>query len=100
MKGANVLEWIQIKQGEDSMKNYLYNADIGTFEIRQVSHELYQLWIMEEMLGDYATPEEAAADVAAFNTDYPEWDKLENELENVPETLEAWSKVTGETPEA
>jgi len=82
------------------MKNYLYNADIGTFEIRQVSHELYQLWLEEEMLGEYADAAEAAADVAAFNTDYPEWDKLENEIENVPATLGDWASVTEETPEA
>ena len=82
------------------MKNYLYNADIGTFEIRQVSHELYQLWIEEEMLGEYASAEEAAADVAAFETDYPEWDKLENEVENVPAALSEWARVTEETPRA
>ena len=73
------------------MKNYLYNADIGTFEIRQVSHELYQLWLEEEMLGEYADAAEAAADVA---------DKLENEIENVPATLGDWASVTEETPEA
>jgi len=82
------------------MTNYLYNADIGTFEIRQAGHELYQLWIGEEMLGEYDSAETAAADVAAFNTDYPEWDMLENEVENVPVTLDAWARVTEETPEA
>jgi hypothetical protein len=81
------------------MKSYLYNADIGAFEIRQVSHERYQLWIEEEMLGEYASAEEAAADVAAFETDYPEWDKLENEIENAPKSLDDWTKVAEETPE-
>jgi len=80
------------------MKNYLYNADIGTFEIRKLSHERYQLWLDEEMLGEYASAEEAAADVAGFNTDYPEWDKLKNELQNVPLTLDDWARVGEETP--
>lgn len=82
------------------MKNYLYNADIGTFEIVKTGHERFQLWLGEELLGEYADAGEAAADVAAFNTDYPEWDKLENEVENVPATLDEWTAVTEETPEA
>jgi len=82
------------------MKNYLFNADIGTFEIRKLSHELYQLWIGEEMIGEYESAEKAAGDVASFNTDYPEWDRLENEYENVPHTLEDWTPVAEETPEA
>jgi len=80
------------------MKNYIYNADIGTFEIRQKSHLLYQLWIGEEMLGEYANAELAALDVAGFNTDYVEWDKLENELENVPTNLDQWAAVIEEVP--
>jgi hypothetical protein len=82
------------------MRNYLFNADNGTFEIRQSGHERYQLWIGEEMLGEYESPEKAAGDVASFNTDYPEWDRLENEYENVPRTLAEWAPVTEETPEA
>lgn len=46
------------------MKNYIYNTDIGTFEIRQKGHLLYQLWIEEELLGEYASAELAATDVA------------------------------------
>ncbi len=80
------------------MKNYIYNADIGTFEIRQMSHLLYQLWIEEELLGEYASAELAAADVAGFETNYVEWDKLENELENVPTKLSQWTAVTEESP--
>jgi hypothetical protein len=82
------------------MSSYLFNADIGTFEIRPVAHERCQLWIGEEMLGEYESAEKAAADVAAFNTDYPQWDKLENEYENVPRTLADWTPVTEEIPEA
>ena len=80
------------------MKNYIYNTDIGTFEIRQTGHLLYQLRIGEELLGEYATPELAAEDVAGFETNYIEWDKLENELENVPSSLAQWASVTEETP--
>jgi len=80
------------------MKNYIYNADIGTFEIRQTNHLLYQLWIEEELLGEYASAELAAEDVAGFETNYVEWDKLENELENVPANLSQWTAVTEEAP--
>ena len=80
------------------MKRYIYNSDIGTFEIRQMSHLLYQLWIEEELLGEYASAELAAEDVARFDTDYVEWDKLENELRNVPANLSKWSTVTEEAP--
>ncbi|WP_345986638.1 hypothetical protein WCX49_05810 [Sulfurimonas sp. HSL-1656] len=82
------------------MRNYLFNTDIGTFEIRQAGHERYELWIEEEMLGEYESPEKAAEDVAAFNTDYPEWDRLENEYSNVPAGLDDWSSVTETIPEA
>ncbi|TET86947.1 MAG: hypothetical protein E3J96_06435 [Sulfurovum sp.] len=80
------------------MKSYIYNADIGTFEIRQKSHMLYQLWIEEELLGKYGSAELAAADVAGFDTDYVEWDQLENELENIPANLAQWATVTEEAP--
>ena len=80
------------------MKRYIYNADIGTFEILQTGHLLYQLWIEEELLGEYESAEMAALDVAGFDTDYVEWDKLENELENVPTNLAQWTAVTEEIP--
>lgn len=80
------------------MKSYRYNSSIGTFEIRQTEHLRYELWIEEEMLGFYESPEAAALDVATFNTDYTEWDRFENELENFPKNLNDWSKVTEESP--
>jgi hypothetical protein len=80
------------------MKNYMYNADIGTFEIRQTGHLLYQLWMEEELLGEYESAELAVTDVAEFDTDYVEWDKLENELENVPANLSQWTAITEEAP--
>lgn len=80
------------------MKRYIYNTDIGTFEIRQTGHLLYQLLIEEELLGEYASAEMAAEDVAGFDTDYVEWDKLENELKNVPISLAQWTIITEEAP--
>ena len=80
------------------MKRYIYNSDIGTFEIRQTGHLRYQLRIEEELLGEYANADLAAADVAGFDIGYVEWDKLENELENVPDNLSKWSIVTEEEP--
>lgn len=80
------------------MKRYIYNTDIGTFEIRQTGHLLYQLLIEEELLGEYASAEMAAEDVAGFDTDYVEWDKLENELKNVPISLAQWAVITEEAP--
>ena len=80
------------------MKDYICNVDIGTFEIRQIGHKLYQLWINEEMLGEYESAEKAADDVANFDTDYVEWDKLENGCENYPRILDDWLSITEEAP--
>jgi hypothetical protein len=80
------------------MENYIYNSDVGTFEIVQKGHLQYELWINEELLGKYQTADQAAEDVAAFNTDYVEWDRFKNELENVPKSLTEWTAVSEETP--
>jgi len=80
------------------MKNYIYNADLGTFNIRQTGQLRYQLWINEELLGEYESAELAAIDVAEFDTDYVEWDELENKLENVPANLSQWTAIKEETP--
>lgn len=80
------------------MKRYIYNSDIGRFQIRQTGHLRYQLWIKEELLGEYANADFAAEDVAGFDTGYVEWDKFENKLENVPLNLSEWTPVTEEVP--
>ncbi len=80
------------------MKEYIYNTNIGTFDIRKTDKFRYQLWIKEEMLGEYENAELAARDVAEFNTDYVEWDTLENKLENIPASLSQWTAVKEETP--
>lgn len=81
------------------MKMYIYNSDVGRFEIRQIGHKRYDLWIKEEMIGTYESAEHAAEDVANFNTDYVEWDRFRNELENFPATLSEWAEIKEENPE-
>lgn len=81
------------------MQNYSYNSEIGTFEIREFAHERYELWIKDELLGVYLSPEFAASDVANFDTDYPEWDRFKNELENFPSALSEWNKSEEESPQ-
>ncbi len=81
------------------MRTYTYNSDIGTFEIKPLGHERYELWLDEELLGSYESAEFAAQDVANFNTDYPEWDRFKNELQNFPSDLSQWTEVKEELPE-
>ena len=80
------------------MRIYEFNADLGTFGIRQRGHARYELWLEEEMLGSYESPESAALDVSAFNTGFNEWDTLENEVTNYPQDLTQWAKVEEESP--
>jgi hypothetical protein len=77
---------------------YIFNTDLGAFEITNAHpsnhhHRMYELWLEDEKLGEYATAEEAAADVAGFNTGYVEWDNLESDGVRVPETIGAWTEV-------
>ncbi len=81
------------------MRIYEYNTGIGTFEIRQVGHARYELWIEDEQLGSYESPEAAAADVAAFDTGYLEWDRFENEERPFPIDLGHWADVREASPE-
>ena len=80
------------------MQNYIYNSDVGAFEIVHKGHLKYELWVGEELLGEYESAELAAEDVANFNTDYVEWDRFKNELENFPKSLADWTVVSEETP--
>lgn len=80
------------------MQIYQYNSPAGIFEIRQTGHLRYELWIKDEMLGSYVNPGDAAMDVAAFDTGYVEWDRLENELEDIAKTLDDWTEVTEASP--
>lgn len=84
---------------EAKMLTYTYNADIGTFEIKQTGHKRYELWINDEILCTYENAEFAAQDVARFNTGYTEWDRWENELENYPTNLSEWTQIEEESQE-
>lgn len=81
------------------MHTYIFNTDLGTFEITNAHvnnhhHRVYELWLEDEKIGEYATAQDAAADVAAFNTGYVEWDNLESDGIEVPATLSEWTEVT------
>lgn len=75
------------------MATYVYNTDLGTFEITNHHHRGYELWLEDEKIGEYATAEDAAMDVANFNTGYLEWDDMESELHRVPASVTHWTKV-------
>lgn len=76
------------------MHIYTLNTDIGTFEITNyLHHGHYDLFLEDEKLGEYADAEEAAADVAAFNTGHPEWDQLESDALDIPQSLSQWREV-------
>lgn len=81
---------------EIAMDIYTYNADVGTFEIKQTGHKRYELWINDEILGSYENAEFAAQDVARFNTGYTEWDRWENELQDFPSDLSEWTQIKEE----
>ncbi len=78
------------------MNMYIYNSDVGRFEIRWIGHKRYELWIKEELLGSYDSAENAAEDVANFNTDYIEWDRFRNKLETFPTSLNEWAEIKEE----
>ncbi|WP_345971335.1 MULTISPECIES: hypothetical protein [Sulfurimonas] len=83
------------------MHSYIFNTDLGTFEITNGRHHrMYELWLENEKLGEYATAAEAADDVATFNTGYIEWDDLESEAIRVPAGIEAWREVKEQTLES
>jgi hypothetical protein len=86
------------------MHTYVFNTDLGTFEITNIRpsnhhHRTYELWLGDEKIGEYATAQEAAQDVAAFNTGYVEWDSLESDAMRVPGNIKGWTEVTADARE-
>ena len=80
------------------MHTYIFNTDVGTFEITNMHptnhhHRTYELWIEDEKLGEYLSAQDAAEDVAAFNTGFAEWDNQSGDGMRVPESIEGWTKV-------
>ena len=80
------------------MYTYTYNSNIGTFEIKQIGHDRYELWIEYELIGSYESAESAAEDVSSFNTGYNEWDKFHNELHDFPSIISGWAQVKEASP--
>lgn len=83
------------------MHTYIFNTDLGTFEITNVHpnnhhHRSYELWLEDEKLGEYASAEDAAEDVALFNTGMVEWDELESNALHVPAGISGWTEVRAE----
>jgi len=86
------------------MHTYIFNTELGTFEITNVHptnhhHRMYELWLEDDKIGEYATAREAAEDVAAFNTGWLEWDELESNGIHVPGFIEGWKEITAEKDE-
>jgi hypothetical protein len=80
------------------MHTYVFNSDLGTFEITNQHpsnhhHRMYELWLEDEKIGEYASAQEAAEDMAAFNTGYTEWDSLEGDGVKAPQAIEGWTEV-------
>ncbi len=77
------------------MHIYIFNTDIGTFEITNYKHHsYYDLLLNDEKLGEYASAQDAAEDVYSFNTNYIQWDQLEGSATRVPSSLAQWQEVT------
>ncbi len=77
------------------MHIYIYNTDLGTFEItNHKHHNYYDLLLNDEKLGEYATAQDAADDVREFNTNCIQWDQLESSSTSAPNSLEEWQEVT------
>ena len=88
------------KRGKN-VHTYIFNTDLGTFEITNSHHHrMYELWLENEKLGEYASAEEAAADVAAFDTGYVEWDNLESDAVRVPGGIDGWTEASADAREA
>ena len=80
------------------MHTYTYSSNIGTFEIKQIERDRYELWIENELIGSYESAEFAAEDVSSFNTGYNEWDKFHNDIQDFPSNIREWALVKEESP--
>lgn len=73
------------------MKAYRYSSPDSTFVIYP-NNGWWGLMINGEKYNDYASPQEAAYDVSAQNTENTSWDSLEN-VEDTPESLDDWEPI-------
>jgi hypothetical protein len=53
---------------------WYYKTTFGTFKIKQQSNGYYGLWLSDELLGSYPSPEAAADDVYTQSSGAYEWD--------------------------
>ncbi len=67
---------------------YIYKTRIGTFSILMQSGGRWGLWINDDLLGSYQSPESAANNVYTQTTGYYEWDSLDPVIE--PCDLSEW----------
>ncbi|MCX8104777.1 MAG: hypothetical protein N3D80_02750 [Ignavibacterium album] len=76
------------------MKTYKYQTKVGTFYIRQKkgNPNLFQLWIEDEFLGGYSTPNLAAGDVYTHTTGFYYWDRLERSADT-PKDISDWEVI-------
>lgn len=69
---------------------WFYRSKVGTFKIVQARDGRFSLWVNDELLGNYITPDQAADDVYMCATGHWPWDK---QLEVThPSDLGEWQK--------
>lgn len=76
------------------MKQYRYKTKVSTFYIKQKKDDpkLFQLWMEDEFLGGYSTPNLAAGDVYTHSTGFYNWDRSDR-LSNTPHNISEWEII-------
>ena len=72
--------------------SWRYKSEVGTFDIR-FEEGRYWLYLEDERLDSYPSPEDAASDVYTQTTGYFEWDDLDSP--EMPAGLDDWEQVHG-----
>jgi len=77
---------------------YYYESQIGIFWIKPQPGCPGRWWLGfdDEALGSYASPALAAGDVYSHCTGHYEWDMLDAQLLDVPESILEWERSTPE----
>jgi hypothetical protein len=63
-------------QDVSSIDMWVYHSPVGMFEIYPVFEDLYSLWLADEPIGVFKTPEKAARAVFFKHTGDRAWDGL------------------------
>jgi hypothetical protein len=69
---------------------WAYQSTLGRFLIKQTSANRYELWLGEELLGNYPSPAAAADDVFLCATGHYQWDA--QGAVNAPTDLSEWTR--------